>query len=129
MALLDALQIMRPHDLVGQRGFSFLVTGTVTVLEDNRSLTLQAVDDVIVRGNLNLPGDGSDLVLQSDKWVYWEGTGTIGGDLTIAGGMELDGTSHNGAGGRRRQRADSRHLATGDSQSRQCDRHPRSSGR
>ncbi|MGV2335227.1 MAG UNVERIFIED_CONTAM: hypothetical protein LVR18_14315 [Planctomycetaceae bacterium] len=94
----DALQIMRPHDLVGQRGFSFLVTGTVTVLEDNRSLTLQAVDDVIVRGNLNLPGDGSDLVLQSDKWVYWEGTGTIGGDLTIAGGMELDGTSHNGAG-------------------------------
>ncbi|MFM8475330.1 MAG: hypothetical protein ACKOEO_05975, partial [Planctomycetaceae bacterium] len=88
---LDALQIMQPHDLIGQRGFSFLVTGTMTVLEDNRSLTLQAVDDVIIRGNLNLPGDGSDLVLQSDKWVYWEGAGTIGGDLTIAGGLELDG--------------------------------------
>ncbi|MFN9290528.1 MAG: hypothetical protein ACK6EB_20885, partial [Planctomyces sp.] len=82
--------MMDPHFLIGQRGFSFLVTGTLTVMDPDRSLTLQATDDVLIRGNLNLLGTGSDLVLQSDKWVYLESELQVGGDITIYGGVELD---------------------------------------
>jgi hypothetical protein len=94
----DEVRIMDPHPLIGQRGFSFLVTGTLTVMEPNRQLALAATDDVIIRGNLNLLGAGSDLILQSDKWVYWEGEAIVDGDLTIYGGVELDGTDRSGAG-------------------------------
>ncbi|MFO0537022.1 MAG: hypothetical protein ACK524_20300, partial [Planctomyces sp.] len=95
---LDAIQVRDPHFLIGQRGFSFLVTGTLTVMEPDRALTLQATDDVLIRGNLNLLGTGSDLVLQSDKWVYLESELQVGGDITIYGGVELDGTSRGGSG-------------------------------
>jgi hypothetical protein len=94
----DEVRIMDPHPLIGQRGFSFLVTGTLTVMEPNRQLALAATDDVIIRGNLNLLGAGSDLILQSDKWVYWEGEAIVNGDLTIYGGVELDGTDRSGVG-------------------------------
>jgi len=52
---------------------------------------------VIVRGNINVLGAGGDLTLQSDKWVYWEGFANVVGDMTIYGGLELDGTDRNGA--------------------------------
>jgi uncharacterized Zn-binding protein involved in type VI secretion len=87
----NTVQAMRPHDLIGQRGFSFFVTGTLTVLENNQSLSLDAVDDAIIRGDLNLPGAGSELSLQSDEWVYWEGSGNISGNLIIRGGQHTTG--------------------------------------
>ncbi|MEY2727404.1 MAG: hypothetical protein RLZZ458_3271, partial [Planctomycetota bacterium] len=95
---LDAIQVLDPHVLIGQRGFSFLVTGTLTVMDANQQLSLQATDDVLIRGNINLLGIGSDLVLQSDKWVYLEGELQVDGDMTIYGGVELDGRNRNGVG-------------------------------
>ncbi|HCP13894.1 MAG TPA: hypothetical protein DIT89_16290, partial [Planctomycetaceae bacterium] len=95
---LDAIQVLDPHVLIGQRGFGFLVTGTLTVMDANQALNLQVTDDVLIRGNINLLGTGSDLVLQSDKWVYLEGELQVDGDITIYGGVELDGTNRNGVG-------------------------------
>ncbi|MFN5898358.1 MAG: hypothetical protein ACK48Y_12585, partial [Planctomyces sp.] len=93
----DELQVMDPHPLIGQRGFGYLISGTITVLEPNRSVTLQSADDVLIRGNINLLGSNSDLVLQSDRWVYVEGVLQVDGDISISGGVSLDGTDRGGA--------------------------------
>ncbi|MFM7922617.1 MAG: hypothetical protein ACKPJJ_20550, partial [Planctomycetaceae bacterium] len=94
----DELRVLQPHYLTGQRGFSFLVTGTLTVMQPDRAINLVATDDVIVRGNFNLPGAGSDLTLQSDRWIYWEGAADISGDARLFGGLKLDGTDLGGFG-------------------------------
>ena len=93
----ESLQVLKPHYLIGHRGFSFLLTGTMTVLGDGKDLSLEAQDDVIVRGNINVLGQGGDLTLQSDKWVYWEGFAKVVGDITLYGGLKLDGTDLGGA--------------------------------
>ncbi|MFN7866205.1 MAG: hypothetical protein ACK5TX_02260, partial [Planctomyces sp.] len=94
----DELRVLQPHYLTGQRGFSFLVTGTLTVMQPDRTISLTAADDVIVRGNFNLPGAESDLTLQSDRWIYWEGSADISGDARLFGGLKLDGTDLGGFG-------------------------------
>ncbi|MFM7055829.1 MAG: hypothetical protein ACKO2P_02790, partial [Planctomycetota bacterium] len=93
----NALQVLDPHPLIGQRGFGYLISGTMTVMEPNRSVILQSADDVLIRGNINLLGTGSDLVLQSNRWVYVEGELQVDGDLTISGGVGLGGTDHGGS--------------------------------
>jgi hypothetical protein len=67
-------------------------------MQPDRTISLAAADDVIVRGNFNLPGAGSDLTLQSDRWIYWEGAADISGDARLFGGLKLDGTDLGGAG-------------------------------
>ena len=52
---------------------------------------------MIVRGNINVLGAGGDLTLQSDDWMYWEGYANVAGDMTLYGGLELDGTDRGGA--------------------------------
>ncbi|MFM8477800.1 MAG: hypothetical protein ACKOEO_18610, partial [Planctomycetaceae bacterium] len=93
----NALQVLDPHPLIGQRGFGYLISGTMTVMEPNRSVILQSADDVLIRGNINLLGTGSDLVLQSNRWVYVEGELQVDGDMTISGGVGLGGTDHGGS--------------------------------
>jgi len=88
----DELQIQEPHLLYGQRGFGFLLTGTITALKDDMAITVEGDADAIVRGSFNLLGSDSDLSMQSDKWVYWEGTANVTGNLKLYGGsnsMEL----------------------------------------
>ena len=94
---MDSLRIMEPHYLVGQRGFSFLLTGTLTVMQDETDLNLYTSDDLIVRGNINVSGTGGDLTLQSNKWVYLEGRVNVAGNLSVYGGVELAGTDWSGA--------------------------------
>ncbi|HYF18850.1 MAG TPA: calcium-binding protein, partial [Ramlibacter sp.] len=93
----DLLRVMKSHELLGQRGYGFLLTGTITNLADNRGLTITSDQDVLVRGNINLLGADSDLVLQSDKWVYWEGEARIHGDITVQGGVSTAGANLGGA--------------------------------
>ncbi|MBT3783410.1 hypothetical protein HOF92_00460, partial [bacterium] len=95
--VVDEIQIQDPHLLVGQRGYGFLLTGTVTSLEANKSLVIASEDETILRGNINLFGSSSDLTAQSDDWVYWEGRADVTGNLTVHGGVALDGTDLNGA--------------------------------
>ncbi len=67
--------------------FGFLLTGTLTTLEDNRDMSVTGGEDSIVRGTFDLLGASSDLTVQSDKWVYWEGTANVTGNLGIYGGV------------------------------------------
>ncbi|WP_295538365.1 calcium-binding protein, partial [uncultured Pseudacidovorax sp.] len=94
---VDEIRVLEPHPLLGQRGFGFLLTGTITTLQDDADFVVSTADDVIVRGNINLLGAGSDLVMQSDRWLYWEGQANVNGNITLVGGVELDGTDRNGA--------------------------------
>jgi Ca2+-binding RTX toxin-like protein len=93
----NTLQVLKRHYLIGQRGFSLLVTGTITVMEGNQSLTMQGGDDVIIRGNINVKGQNGNLVLQSDKRIYWEGAASVTNNLSFYGGLEIDGTDRSGA--------------------------------
>ena len=87
---VDEIQIQKPHELLGQRGFGYLLTGTVTSLQDNTSMVISSKDDTIIRGNINLYGNNSDLTIQSDKWVYFEGKASVTKDFSILGGVALD---------------------------------------
>ncbi|MCA2996677.1 hypothetical protein, partial [Gemmatimonas sp.] len=90
--IVDELRVQRAHPLLGQRGYGFLLTGTITTLQDNADFTVQGADDAIIRGNINLLGAGSDLTIQSDSWTYWEGTANVTGSILLAGGRKIDGT-------------------------------------
>ena len=59
--------------------------------------TISSADDVIVRGNINLLGENADLIVQSDSWVYWEGEANVSGDISLLGGVTLNGTNLGGA--------------------------------
>ena len=93
----DVLRVTEPHELLGQRGFGFLLTGTITNLADHQDLVVTSDHDVIVRGNVNLLGAGSDLAMQSDRWLYWEGEAEIRGDIDLRGGVLSDGSNLGGA--------------------------------
>ena len=82
---VDEIRVLEPHPLFGQRGAGFLLTGTITTLRPNADLTVRTHDDIIIQGNINLLGAGSDLVLDSDRWVYWQGQANIHGDITLTG--------------------------------------------
>ncbi len=86
------------HPLHGRSQFAILVTGTLLTFGNAADLMLTAADDVIVRGNIDIRGSGSNLVLQSDKSVFFEGFTTLAsGNVTLSGGVELDGTDRGGA--------------------------------
>ncbi|MCX7258209.1 MAG: hypothetical protein NTZ64_16245 [Polaromonas sp.] len=92
--VIAEVQVQTPHALVGQRGFGFMLTGTVTTLQANADLVVSGAGDAIIRGNINLLGAGSDLTVQSDRWVYWEGAAKVAGNITLEGGWSLDGTQN-----------------------------------
>lgn len=66
--------------------FSILMTGTLTSLADNTTLDLTASDDIIIRGNINVLGDNSNLNIRSDGWVYQEGFIDVNNNIIIQGG-------------------------------------------
>ncbi|MEN9772931.1 MAG: hypothetical protein RL322_1, partial [Pseudomonadota bacterium] len=85
--VFDAIEVQRPHELLGQRGYGFLLAGTLTTLGDNVGFNVAGKDDVIVTGNINLDGQNSALSLQSDRWVYLEGAAKVSGDFLVRGGL------------------------------------------
>lgn len=91
-------KIGRAYYLDGQRGFGVLLTGTLTSLKDDAVFELSSEHDVIVRGHIHLMGDGADLMVQSDKWIYWEGFARVDGDLTMRGGVEINSADLDGFG-------------------------------
>ena len=93
----DTLDVQALHPLFGHRQYAFLLTGTLTTLMDGAGLTISVDDPLILRGNIDLQGAGSDLTVQSDELVYFEGQFQIGGSITAYGGVELDGTDLGGA--------------------------------
>jgi hypothetical protein len=95
----DGVMVTEPHELFDQGAYGFLLTGTIANLADNHGITIASTEDVIIRGNIQLLGAGSDLVLQSNRWVYWEGEAEIHGNIDIRGGVTL----RPGAGQRRQQ--------------------------
>ncbi|MGV2341193.1 MAG UNVERIFIED_CONTAM: hypothetical protein LVR18_46800 [Planctomycetaceae bacterium] len=95
--VFNKLQVLKRHHLIGQRGFSVLVTGTITVMEANQSLVMQGGDDVIIRGNINVAGQNGNLTVQSDKRIYWEGAANVANNISFYGGVEIDGTDRGGA--------------------------------
>ncbi|MFH1029567.1 MAG: hypothetical protein V1791_16335, partial [Pseudomonadota bacterium] len=88
---VDEIQIQNSYELLGQRGFGFLLNGTITSLQDNHSMVIASADDTIIRGNINLLGNNSDLTIQSDRWSYFEGVANVTGDLNVLGGVSLNG--------------------------------------
>ncbi len=91
--MLAANHYLKNH--IGDYGL--MVTGTVTSLGDNTGLVFESSDDVIVRGNINALGSGSSITVQSDVFTYVEGFVTAADDITILGGVEIDGTDLTGA--------------------------------
>ena len=55
----DVLRVTEPHELLGQRGFGFLLTGTITNLADHQDLVGSDHDVIGGGGNINLLGAGS----------------------------------------------------------------------
>ena len=96
----EELQLREAHPLTGQRGFGFLMTGTLTTLQPNTDLRVEVEDAAIVRGTINLMGAGSDLFIQSDTFTYWEGEATVPGTITLLGGVAVNGTNLLGDNGR-----------------------------
>ncbi|MEH6445635.1 MAG: calcium-binding protein, partial [Oceanospirillaceae bacterium] len=97
--VIEEIRIQQPHELVGQRGYGFLLTGTLITLADEQGIEVTGENDIIVRGDIDLRGANSDLTLQSDTWVYWEGNASVSGNITIKGGVALDGTPIGVSGG------------------------------
>jgi len=58
------------HYLIGHSRFSILLTGTLTTLAEDALLELSAPEDIIIRGNINVMGADSDLLIRSDLWVF-----------------------------------------------------------
>ncbi len=70
------------------------MTGTVTTMQDNQELQLTGVDDVLIRGTINVLGQGSDLAIQSNKWVYLDTEVNVPDQVRIYGGVDLNGTTN-----------------------------------
>jgi hypothetical protein len=122
---IDSLQVQIKPEIFGQRGYGFLLAGTLTTLEAGQGLNVTGAEDVIVRGNINLLGEGSNLTLQSERWVYWEGKASVTGDITLIGGLTIDGNTPANApnGGARDERGTS--GQPGGRSSPACSRAPR----
>ncbi|HAV31157.1 MAG TPA: hypothetical protein DCX79_04050, partial [Planctomycetaceae bacterium] len=80
------------HYLADQASFGLLLTGTILVQGADQELTLSSAGDVILLGNVTMSGDGADLTVQSDTFVYAEGRLTAADRLRVLGGVALDGT-------------------------------------
>ncbi len=93
----ESIKLQEAAKLTGQRGFGILMNGTLTSLKDGADLVFASKEDTIFRGNVNIMGDNSNITLQSDKWVYAEGQFDVTGDITMLGGIALDGTDLDGS--------------------------------
>ncbi|MFA9373158.1 MAG: Ig-like domain-containing protein, partial [Poseidonibacter sp.] len=93
----ETLKLQDAPKLTGQRGFGILMNGTLTTFKDNADLVFSSDKDVIFRGNVNILGDSSNLTLQSDSWVYAEGQFDVTGNITLLGGIGLDGEDLGGS--------------------------------
>lgn len=82
---------------IGEDQFSILLTGTLTSLADNTTLDLAAKDDIIIRGNINVFGQNSNLNVRSESWIYHEGMMDVQNNIAIKGGFDADGKSTGGA--------------------------------
>ena len=76
-----------------QSQYSLYVTGKLTTLRDNQELQLAADGDVLIRGDIDLQGQGADLAIQSDGFVFLESTIRVPDQLRIYGGVKLDRSS------------------------------------
>jgi hypothetical protein len=95
----DYLKIGLPSDLylkpLQPDAFSLFLTGTITNNADNAVVNLEFPDDVILRGNINVNGQNSDLKIRSEGWVYIESFLTVEDKIDILGGYLANGTSTN----------------------------------
>ena len=86
------------HPLHDRTNYAILVSGTLLTFGDATDLVLAAAADVIVRGNIDLRGNRSNLVVQSDRSIFFEGfTKIASGNANLYGGVKLDGTDLGGA--------------------------------
>ena len=85
------------HYLLAQDTFSLLVSGTITSLATAQTLELSSTDEIIIRGNIDVLGADSDLIIQSDKWLFIEGALTVSDTIEVYGGVSTDGTDQGGA--------------------------------
>jgi len=76
------------HYLVNQDSYSILLTGTLTTLAGDSLLALTAGDEIIIRGNIDVVGADSDLLIRSDAWVYIEGFLTVTDRVDVYGGYD-----------------------------------------
>ena len=88
------------NHLVPHETYGLMVTGTITTLQDDALLEIASAQDVIIRGNINVNGSDSDLLVQSDLWVYLDGHANVQRHATVLGGMTRDGAGLFGADGR-----------------------------
>ncbi|MFM7071288.1 MAG: hypothetical protein ACKO38_05775, partial [Planctomycetota bacterium] len=86
--------------LAGQSTYGVLVTGTMALLGVNRQLDIATGNDLIVYGNISMPGTGSKIRLQSDTFAYVEGEVKASNSVEVYGGVKMDGTSLGGADSR-----------------------------
>jgi hypothetical protein len=86
LALVDA-----DHPLIGHSRYGILLTGTLTTLAANAELKLASPADVIIRGNIKVFGATSDLLIQSDRFVYVEGFIDVKDSARIFGGVNALG--------------------------------------
>ncbi|MFM8570484.1 MAG: calcium-binding protein, partial [Pirellula sp.] len=88
LGLVDA-----DHPLIGHTRYGLLLMGTLTTLASDSLLNLESKADIIVRGNINVLGDRSDLLIRSDRFVYVEGTIDVKDTLRIIGGQDESGNA------------------------------------
>jgi hypothetical protein len=99
--LFDELTSADPDQyLAGQSSYAVLVTGTMAILGANRRLDIATGSDLVVYGNISLPGANSTLRLQSDTFTYVEGEVLAASGVEVYGGVKMDGTSLGGADSR-----------------------------
>ncbi|MEX0819283.1 MAG: hypothetical protein WD070_06810, partial [Pirellulaceae bacterium] len=88
------------HYLIDHETFSILMTGTLTTLAADSTLRLAAPEDIVIRGNINVLGENSDLHIRSDQWVYQEGFIKVQDGIELLGGFDSSGQSTGGANDR-----------------------------
>ncbi len=91
-AAFDALSTVDPnHPLLGHSQYGIYLTGTLTTLADNSDLNLVSPADILIRGNINVLGANSGLLIQSDRFAYIEGFIDVKADARIYGGIDATG--------------------------------------
>ena len=82
------------HPLLGHSDYGILLTGTLTTLAADSELNLSSPADVIIMGNINVLGAGSDLLIQSNQLAYVNGFLDVTDSVRILGGVAADGTTY-----------------------------------
>ncbi|ETR66476.1 MAG: hypothetical protein OMM_12755, partial [Candidatus Magnetoglobus multicellularis str. Araruama] len=67
----QSIDIVKPDPMYGNDTFSFLSTGKIVNLMDDATITINATQELIVRGSVVREGINSDMYLSSDKHVFW----------------------------------------------------------